>query len=175
MSLARIKTGEFQVTPASDGRLTITVPIQIKRRTGRNVVTHPSGTERPREGDATPLQFALVRGHRWLAMPESGEVKSLRELARTEGVDSSYVSRMVNLTPLQRFDQRLGKHGHPIFETLAIPDRDRPHPEIQVLDTQPQDFHQSQTGTVQQIGHRSVPPIQSDQDRLNLYGGQNDR
>lgn len=33
-------------------------------------------------------------------MPESGEVKSLRELARTEGVDSSYVSRMVNLTTL---------------------------------------------------------------------------
>ncbi len=33
-------------------------------------------------------------------MLESGEVKSLREIARKEGVDSSYVSRMVNLTSL---------------------------------------------------------------------------
>ncbi|MGQ0445505.1 MAG: hypothetical protein ACT4O2_10370 [Beijerinckiaceae bacterium] len=33
-------------------------------------------------------------------MLESGVVKSLRELARKEGVDSSYVSRMVNLTTL---------------------------------------------------------------------------
>lgn len=33
-------------------------------------------------------------------MLESGEVESLREIARTEGVDSSYVSRMVHLTTL---------------------------------------------------------------------------
>jgi hypothetical protein len=33
-------------------------------------------------------------------MLESGVVKSLREIARKEGVDSSYVSRMVNLTTL---------------------------------------------------------------------------
>jgi hypothetical protein len=46
------------------------------------------------------MQLALARGHRWLVLLESGEVKSLRELAKTEGVDSSYVSRMVNLTTL---------------------------------------------------------------------------
>ncbi|MCI0564909.1 MAG: hypothetical protein MN733_41105, partial [Nitrososphaera sp.] len=34
------------------------------------------------------------------ALLESGEAKSLREIARNEGVDSSYVSRMVNLTTL---------------------------------------------------------------------------
>jgi hypothetical protein len=33
-------------------------------------------------------------------MLTSGEVKSLREIARREGVDSSYVSRMVNMTTL---------------------------------------------------------------------------
>ena len=54
---------------------------------------------RPWDGEPTPL-LALARGHRWLAMLESGKVKSLRELARKEGVDSSYVSRMVNLTTL---------------------------------------------------------------------------
>jgi hypothetical protein len=52
------------------------------------------------DGEPTPLQLALARGHRWLAMVESAEVKSLREIDRKEEVDSSYVSRMVNLTTL---------------------------------------------------------------------------
>lgn len=51
----------------------------------------------PWGGEPTPRQLALAREHRWVAMLESGEVTLLRELART---DSSYVSRMVNLTTL---------------------------------------------------------------------------
>jgi hypothetical protein len=38
---------------------------------------------------------AADRGHTWLALLESG---SLRAIASNEGVNSSYVSRMVNLT-----------------------------------------------------------------------------
>ena len=48
----------------------------------------------------TALQLALARGHRWLAMLESGQVSSLREIAAQERVDNSYVSRMMNLTVL---------------------------------------------------------------------------
>ena len=55
---------------------------------------------RPWDTATTPLQLALARGHRWLAMLESGEAKSLREIAAREAVDNSYVSRMVNLTTL---------------------------------------------------------------------------
>jgi len=55
---------------------------------------------RPWETEPTPLQLALARGHQWLAMLESGEVGSMKEIARREGVDDSYVSRMVNLTTL---------------------------------------------------------------------------
>ena len=46
------------------------------------------------------MQLALARGCRWLAMLESGEAGSLREIADREGVDNSYVSRMINLTCL---------------------------------------------------------------------------
>lgn len=45
-------------------------------------------------------QLALARGHRWLAMLESGEATSLKEIAAREEIDNSYVSRMVNLTTL---------------------------------------------------------------------------
>ena len=97
------KTGVPDVLQASDGRLTLPVPIQIKRRSGRKLVTLPNGEPaKPRPWDVAPapLQLALARGHRWLAMLESGEVKSLKEIGTREGVDNSYVSRMVNLTTL---------------------------------------------------------------------------
>ena len=44
--------------------------------------------------------MALARGHRWLAMLESGDAESLTEVAEREGMDRAYVSRMVNLTTL---------------------------------------------------------------------------
>ena len=97
------KTGEPDIVEASDGRLTLSVPIQIKRRSGRKLVTLPNGETapvRPWDVAPTPLQLALARGHRWLAMLESGEAKSLKEIAAREGIDNSYVSRMVNLTTL---------------------------------------------------------------------------
>lgn len=104
MSQIRIaQIGTPDVISSSDGRLTLSIPIQIKRRSGRKLVTLPNGeTAQPRPWDvaATPLQLALARGHRWLAMLESGEVKSLKEIAAREGIDNSYVSRMVNLTTL---------------------------------------------------------------------------
>ena len=81
----------------------MSVPIQIKRRSGRKLVTLPNGETAPvRPWDVAPtsIQLALARGHRWLAMLESGEAKSLKEIATREGIDNSYVSRMVNLTTL---------------------------------------------------------------------------
>ena len=100
-------TGTTEVIQSSDGRITLSVPIQIKRRSGRKQMTLPNGQSgrpgkllRPWDVAATPLQLALARGHRWLAMLESGKVKNLTEIAALEGVDNSYVSRMVNLTTL---------------------------------------------------------------------------
>ena len=97
------KTGAPEVIQSSDGRLTLSIPIQFKRRAGRKQVTLPSsepGKHRPWDTATTALQLALARGHRWLRMLESGNAKSLREIAALEGVDNSYVSRMVNLTTL---------------------------------------------------------------------------
>lgn len=97
------RTGTPEVIKSSDGRLTLSVPIQFKRRAGRKQVTLPNGEPgkpRPWDTAATALQMAVARGHRWLAMLESGAANSLKEIAALEGVDNSYVSRMVNLTTL---------------------------------------------------------------------------
>lgn len=86
MSDIRIqKTGEPDILQTSDGRLTLSVPIQIKRRSGRKLVTLPNGETAPvRPWDVAPtsIQLALARGHRWLAMLESGEAKSLKGFSR---------------------------------------------------------------------------------------------
>lgn len=97
------QAGAPEIGEASDGRLTVSVPIQIRRRSGRQLVTLPSGEAvQPRPWDiaAMPLQLALARGYRWLAMLERGAVASLKEIAAREKIDDSYVSRMVNLTTL---------------------------------------------------------------------------
>ena len=97
------RAGRPNIIQSSDGKLTLSVPIQIKRRASRKIVKLPNGDVAvPRSWDtsATPLQMALARGYRWLAMLESGEVRNLSEIGAKEKIDNSYVSRMVNLTTL---------------------------------------------------------------------------
>ena len=56
------QTDVADVIPPSDGRLTLSIPIQIKRYSGRKLVVLPNGqTAQPWPGDSapTPLQLAL--------------------------------------------------------------------------------------------------------------------
>jgi len=81
-------TGKADVVSASNGSMNVTIP---------------DGTSvQPRAWDNQPtqMQLALVRGHRWLAILESGKARNLAEVAEMEGMDRAYVSRMVNLTTL---------------------------------------------------------------------------
>ena len=97
------KAGAPEAIAASDGRLTLSVPIRIKRRGGRKLVSLPNGemaTPGPWNQAATPMQLALAKGHRWLALLESGEAKSITALAAREKIDNSYVGRLLNLTTL---------------------------------------------------------------------------
>jgi hypothetical protein len=95
-------SGQLETYESSDGVLSIRVPIKISRRGGRKLVKRPSGEliGRPWDQKSTVLQLALARGHRWLRMFESGKFCSLKEIAKLEGIDASYVSRMINLTAL---------------------------------------------------------------------------
>jgi hypothetical protein len=95
--------GESDVAVASDGSLHVTVPIKITRRGRSKAVLLPDGTAfQPRVWDAEPtqMQLALARGHRWLRLLESGRARNMAEVAKMEGMDPAYVSRMVNLTTL---------------------------------------------------------------------------
>lgn len=95
--------GNIEAMQASDGRLTVTVPIRISRRGKRKAITTADGAAvQPKSwnGDPTPIQRALVRAHQWLALLEKGEASNLMDLAEKVGIDRAYVSRILNLTTL---------------------------------------------------------------------------
>lgn len=92
MSDKRIsQVGAPDVISASDGSLTVSLQIKIRRRGKRKTVTLPDGSAmQPRkwEETPTPIQQALARGHRWLAMLEFGQAQSLSDVAALEGMDA---------------------------------------------------------------------------------------
>ena len=94
--------GDPLVLRALDGSVSVSIPIKIRRYSGRSQIVVPQGISASME-DANPptaLQVALARGHRWLRLIESGKVANIAGIAKLENVDRSYVSRMVNLTTL---------------------------------------------------------------------------
>jgi hypothetical protein len=82
--------------------LTIRIPIRLQRRGGRKLIVTPDGapraTPKPRRDET--LIKALVRAHRWRRRIESGQAKSITDLAEQAGVTIAYVCRLLPLTCL---------------------------------------------------------------------------
>ena len=82
--------------------LTIRIPMRLQRRGGRKLIMTPEGaaapTPKPRRDET--LVKALVRAHRWRRRIESGQAKSMTDLAEHEGVTDAYVCRLLPLTCL---------------------------------------------------------------------------
>jgi hypothetical protein len=82
--------------------MTIRIPMRLQRRGGRKLIMTPDGAAvsppKPRRDDT--LIKALVRAHRWRRRIESGQAKSITDLAEQEGVTDAYVCRLLPLTCL---------------------------------------------------------------------------
>jgi hypothetical protein len=82
--------------------LTIRIPMRLQRRGGRKLIMTPEGVaasaRKPSRDDT--LIKALVRAHRWRRRIESGQAKSITDLAGQEGVTDAYVCRLLPLTCL---------------------------------------------------------------------------
>jgi hypothetical protein len=83
--------------------LVVRIPMRFQRRGGRKRIVAPNGTwivctSKPQPDGTLPK--ALARAHRWRRMLESGEYGTLAELADAEGINRSYVSRVLRLTLL---------------------------------------------------------------------------
>ena len=73
---------------------------------------------------------------------------------------------------LQRGDEAVGRHGHPVFHALTVTHDDRPLSEVEVLDAQPQALHQPQAGAGEELGHQFVDAVQVAQKAQDLVAGE---
>ncbi len=82
--------------------LTIRIPMRLQRRGGRKLIMTPDGAamaaQKPSRDET--LVKALVRAHRWRRRIESGQAKSITDLAEQKGVTDAYVCRLLPLTCL---------------------------------------------------------------------------
>ena len=105
MKAAKITTGRLSLPKLSRDGLTmmISIPIDFRRQGGRKKVVTPSNAAAwapsPSRIDST-LVKALVRAHRWRNLLESNRYATVRELARAEKINESYLCRVLRLTLL---------------------------------------------------------------------------
>ncbi|CAA6605173.1 putative bacteriophage-related protein [Rhodospirillaceae bacterium LM-1] len=87
----------------SQDTMTVRIPMTIRRIGGRKQIIVPEGGGVPERSRAKPdeaLLKALARAFKWKRMIETGQVRSLNELAEAEKLNGSYVSRIFRLTLL---------------------------------------------------------------------------
>jgi hypothetical protein len=94
--------GRPKVSP--DGRtMTVSIPILFRRQGGRRTVVTPSHapgwSPPPARVDSTFVK-AIVRAHRWRSMLEANLFSSVRELAKAEKINESYLCRVLRLSLL---------------------------------------------------------------------------
>src|SRR4051812_21865617 len=89
--------------PAPDPAVVnIKVAFAVRKRGGRKVVLAPDGAPMPLVAphmDRT-LVKAIARAFRWQKMLETGKYATIKEIAKAERINSSYVSRVLRLTLL---------------------------------------------------------------------------
>lgn len=91
-------------TLSRDGRtISVHIPITLRHQGGRKQVVTPADAApwipKAARIDST-LVKAVVRAHRWRDMLESGRHATVRDLAKAEGINESYLSRVLRLTLL---------------------------------------------------------------------------
>lgn len=88
---------------STDGtRLTVRLPMNIRKRGSRKVVIAPHGAviNLPRPRVHSTLVKAIARAYRWQRMLEEGTYSSMRDLAEAEKISPTYISRLLRLTLL---------------------------------------------------------------------------
>jgi hypothetical protein len=104
-SIATMHAGQFgRPILSRDGRtMTVHIPITLRHQGGRKQVVTPAGATpwipTPSRVDNTIVK-AIVRARRWRDMLESGRHATVRDLAKAEAINESYLGRILRLTLL---------------------------------------------------------------------------
>ena len=76
--------------------------MRLQRRGGQKLIMTPEGVAAPARKPSRDetLVKTLVRAHRWRRRIESGQAKSITDLAEQERVTAAYICRLLPLTCL---------------------------------------------------------------------------
>jgi len=89
--------------PSENLSITVQIPLKLRRRGGRKVITAPDGVAQPAISrpriDGTLLR-AVVQAFAWKRLLESGRHITVTELAASEKLNISYVAHVLKLTLL---------------------------------------------------------------------------
>ncbi len=91
------------LTVSRDGdAIVVRIPVRFYRRNGRQMVLTRGdhGQTSPDRETNGSLVSALAKAYRWQEQLESGEYTSFEDLAAGNGVDRTYVGRILRLTSL---------------------------------------------------------------------------
>jgi len=85
-----------------DRTLTVRVPFALRQRGGRKLVMGPEGTvwQPHHQQIDSALIKALARAFRWRKLLESSVYNAVTDIAASENINASYVSRILRLTLL---------------------------------------------------------------------------
>src|SRR5258707_5618148 len=100
-----MKVAQFgRPTLSKDGRtITVHIPITLRHQGGRKQVVTPAGATPwvpARTRVDSTLVKAIVRAHRWRDMLESGDYRTVPDLAKAQAINESYLGRVLRLTLL---------------------------------------------------------------------------
>jgi hypothetical protein len=124
---ATMHAGQFgRPILSKDGRsMTVHIPITLRHQGGRKQVVTPAGATpwipTPSRVDNTIVK-AIVRAHRWRDMLESGRHATVRDLAKAEVINESYLGRVLRLTLLSPsiIEDILGGRQPPTLELEGL-------------------------------------------------------
>ena len=90
---------------SNDGKkVTVEIPLSFRWHGGRKLIVVPGGAESMRAAPKAQVHDAMVkalaRAFRWRRLLESGDYASIGELAEAQGVNFSYMCRLLRLTLL---------------------------------------------------------------------------
>jgi hypothetical protein len=109
--------------------VTVKVSFVVRKRGGRRLVLAPDGAPMLRAAphiDST-LVKAIARAFRWQKMLETGRYSTIREIAKAEKINPSYVSRVLRLTLLAPNLVEALVHGRQ-NSTMSLHDLMKPFP-----------------------------------------------
>jgi hypothetical protein len=99
--------------------ISLHVPFRIVKRGGRKEMQLPYGIANHLGGNSTLIK-AIARAFRWKRMLDSGEFSTILELAKHEGIASSYMTRLLRLTLLAPdVVERIIENKEPLEGTLG--------------------------------------------------------